>query len=95
MEIKELELTRIVLEPGETLVVKVKSSNATSEGLEILGENLRERFPNNKVIVFGLGENDNIELTSVKDTSYNDCSSPQGYCGDCSCGKKERIEGEK
>jgi hypothetical protein len=94
MEIKELFITKLNLEPGDTLFVKVKSDEVTSYALEALGEQLRETFPNNKVIVFGMGESDDIELTTVKDASYNDCSKPDSYCQDCSCGKKERAQNE-
>ncbi len=71
MEIKlnEVEVTKLNLQPGEVLFVKVKSDRVSPEALEQFGREIRELFPYNQVAVFGMDLEENIELTTVKDSS--------------------------
>jgi hypothetical protein len=95
MEIKEIITQKITLEPGEVLVVTLKIDDDIEYAqMRELGDNLRSIFPDNKVVVFRVGSDQDIQLTTVKDSSYNDCSKPDSYCQDCSCGKKERAQNE-
>lgn len=103
------ELTRIKLEPGEVLSVKLFGDDYEIENVEGLKKQLQSLFPNNKIIMFmlpngndlqmeivsgSLEDNKSKELDKLVDTLNNDCSSPKSYCNDCSCGKKASIEGE-
>ena len=63
VNIKELDVYRLNLKPGETLFVKVKSDNLSNESLERFGNTLRFMLPNNQVIVMGIGESEEIDLT--------------------------------
>jgi hypothetical protein len=64
-----------------------------------LREGLMAYFPNNKIIVLGVGENGGIDLTVAQVAAYDepkpkvDCSTVN-YCDNCSCGKKEAYEGK-
>ena len=95
--IKEAEVLKISPEPGDVLFFKFKGDHFYSEDVNELGKQLRSLFPANKVVVMALPDNHDIELTTVKNQDKvveSDCSKPTSYCADCSCGKKERIEGE-
>lgn len=93
-KIEEMILTRVKLEPGEVLFVKLSVSDDIGQSeLSALGDELRRIFPNNKVVVMALPAGDKIELTSVKDSSsLSSCADPVRYCSNCSCGKKEALE---
>lgn len=103
MEIKinEVEVQKLNLQPGEILVVKVRSDVVRPEDMDILASQFRKLIPGNKVAVLMLGENDNIDLTIAKGSEYPEVdksSSPcsiANYCNDCSCGKKEIAEALK
>jgi hypothetical protein len=69
IKLNEVEVTKLNLQPGEVLFVKVKSSRVSSEALNLFGEEIRELFPNNQVVVFGMDLEEDIELTTVKDSS--------------------------
>ena len=61
-----------------------------------IGKQLRQLFPANKVVVMALPDNSDVELTTIKKQDKvveSDCSKPDSYCADCSCGKKERATG--
>lgn len=94
--IKEAEVIKITPQPGEVLFFKFKGDEWMSEQLNAMGKELRKLFPANKVVVMALPENHDLELTAVANQDKvveSDCSKPTSYCADCSCGKKERIEG--
>ena len=98
IRINEVDFLRLNPQPGEVLLFVLKSDEADQSTLNGFGDGLRKLFPNNKVAVMGLGVGDSIDLTTVKATDIvkpevKDCSQPASYCNDCSCGKKERIEG--
>lgn len=95
--IKEAEVLKICPQPGDVLFFKFKGDHFYADDVNVLGKQLRALFPANKVVVMALPDNHDIELTTVKNQDKvieSDCSKPASYCADCSCGKKERIEGE-
>lgn len=58
----EVEATKISLVPGDVLMVTVKSG-ADNDALAYLNQKLQEFFPNNKIVVFGMGANEAVEFT--------------------------------
>lgn len=96
----ELDVQRLNLQPGELLVVTIKSDEVSQESMYELRKGLEKYFPNNKILVLGHAVSDNIALTVAKDMSYSEekpqvsgCGpTPADYCSSCSCGKKEAFE---
>jgi hypothetical protein len=101
MEIKlvETEVQKINLGEGDVLVTTIKSDEIDMASMNSLGDQLRKIFPNNKVIVMGVGSEGDIKFTVAKDAAAKVSSGcgtgPANYCSDCSCGKKERYEGNE
>lgn len=92
----EVEVQKLNLQPGEVLVVKVRSDEIGEYDIQQLSNGLRKVFPNNKVVVLSVGESGSIDLTIAKGSEYpeevkQDCSTVN-YCNSCSCGKKESYE---
>lgn len=91
MEIKfnEVDVAKLNLTANDILVVSVKSKvdDTADRSLELFANSLRETFDQNKVIVLGLGEDNEVKFTVVKETPVS-----QNYCSDCNCGKKQGTE---
>jgi hypothetical protein len=87
LKVTEVEATKIDLKQGDVLMVTVKHEDIDLESLNSLREKFIEIFPNNKVMVFGMGSEGYVKFTiaSQPKTTYND------YCTDCDCGKKEKV----
>jgi len=79
------EVTKISLGPGDVLSVVIKNDDVSHASLGYLQRQLKDLFPNNNVIVLGVGTNDEVRFTVVKQEN-------KGYCSDCTCGKKEQAE---
>lgn len=94
VQVVEAQVYRLNLKPEEILLVKIKSDQLDSSALDSIRKGFKQLLPNNKVAIMSVGTDDDIELTSVKDSSYTDCASPKSYCQDCSCGKKEKVQSE-
>jgi len=94
--LKETEVTKLNLQQGEVLVVKVKVQEMGQDSLEEFGTKLRNIFPNNKVVVLGLGPDDDVKFETIagSEADLSCVSSPVGYCSNCDCGKREQIEGK-
>lgn len=95
--LNEVEVTKLNLQPGETLVVSIKSDWVGQTELNSIKEGFNKRFPNNSVLVLGFGMDDSVKFTSIaaletKTQSSVGCGT-QSYCSDCSCGKKEMANG--
>ena len=91
--LKEVEVQKLDLQPGQSLMVTVKHEDVDQTSLEQLKNLLSSSFPNNQVMVFGMGSAGEITFAVVNDPV---ASQPNvGYCGVCSCGKKERVEAER
>lgn len=93
---KAIELTKIDLQPGDTLAVTVKSDDMDGDSIQGLKAGLQAQFPNNKILIFGIGLNDSLNFTALSEgkleNKENKACSPASYCVDCSCGKKEAHE---
>lgn len=85
----QVDVAKLSLGPDDVLIVSVKGNKGdmSGPGLEFFANNLRETFDQNKVVVLGLGKDNEVNFTVVKEKSSN-----QSYCIDCSCGKKESTE---
>ena len=90
MEIKfnEVDVAKLNLTRDDVLVITVKTKRDESSGFENFAHYLQETFDQNKVVVLGLGENDEVKFTVVKEPPV------QSYCSDCNCGKKEASEND-
>lgn len=89
--LKEVEVQKLNVQPGDTLVVTIRSEfpdEVDSTFIKALQEGFRKRFVNNKVevIMMALPEEQKIEFTVVKEKPA------QNYCDDCNCGKKAAAE---
>jgi hypothetical protein len=81
-----VELQKISLKPGDVLAVKLVGDDFDIDTMESLRDSLKQVFTNNKVMVFQMPKDSDIQFTAIE-------SAPaQNYCSDCSCGKKERAE---
>jgi hypothetical protein len=89
LKLNEAEVQKLNLQPDEILVVKIKSDDLSQDALYQLRKGLTAYFPNNKVLVLGVGEEGSIDLTVAKGSAYPETQ----YCSDCSCGKKAAYEG--
>lgn len=95
LKIKEVEVTKLDLKPGQILTVKIYADDIWQEDLAELKEQLKELFPNNKIMLFALPIGSKIEMDVLDAVATVDCGlSPTSYCYDCSCGKKEKAEGK-
>lgn len=93
LKLNEVEVTKLNLQPGETLVVTVKSEDMSMYDMDDMAKGFRKLFPNNKVAVLNVGTTNEVVMTVVKDLAAESCgSTPSSFCGDCSCGKKEAYE---
>lgn len=97
VNIVQADVQKLMLRPGDALIVKVKSDTVTQEAMDALSQELRDRFKGHQILVFALPVGEDIELTRLQMPEYtaSDCSAPTSYCSSCNCGKKERIEGNK
>lgn len=87
LNIKLVEATKLNLVPGDVLMVTVKNNDIDLSSLDDLQKYLRGLFPNNQVFAMSVGEDGDVKFAVAKGT-------PQSYCSDCDCGKKERVEGK-
>lgn len=97
--VKQIEVMRITLEPGDVLISTIKSEYLDQESMVSLGEQLRQMFPNNKVVVMGCEPEGDIKFVVAKDANVSNTvgcgATPASFCSDCSCGKKEAYENNK
>ncbi len=90
IKFNEVDVQKLNLQPGEVLVIKVKSDDFDQASMQHLGQGMRAIFPNNKVLVLGVEKEGSIDLTIAKGSEYPETN----YCNDCSCGKKAAYEGK-
>lgn len=102
ISLNEIDVQKLSLQPGEVLIVTIKSDELTEDSMYELRRGLMGYFPNNKVLVMGVGSEGSVNLTVARAVAYDDpkpqvgCgTTPASYCNDCSCGKKEAYEGNK
>jgi len=97
LKIKELEITKISLLPGQILAVKIFSDDVSQADLGMLRAQMKSLFPNNKIMLFALPTGGKIEMdildTNPPKVTASSCGpEPTSYCNNCSCGKKEAFE---
>lgn len=101
--LKEVEVQKLNVMPGDVLIFKFKGEIDEYQ-MKAFGAQLRKLFPDNKVVVLGLDDDQDIELTvlenrvsiaSTDQPGQADCAVPTSYCDSCACGKKERILAEQ
>lgn len=105
LKINEIEVTKLNLQPGQILIVKIYADDTSQSDLGHLKHQLKQLFPNNKIMLFALPSGGKIEMDildtgpivqpAFADPAPSPCAEPTAYCNDCGCGKKERIEGNK
>lgn len=97
----EVEVNKISLQPGDVLLAKVKGPDFKNEEVcEALKHSLKQVFPNNKVGVLFLEDNQ-IDFTVISQEtgevlkeiykSEESSCNTGNYCVDCNCGKKEKY----
>jgi hypothetical protein len=99
LSFKAIELTKLNLQPGDTLAITVKSDDMNGDSINALKKGMEQNFPNNKILIFGLGLNDSLQFTALSEgkleISENKGCNSANYCVDCNCGKKESYENQK
>ncbi len=91
IKINEVDVQRLNLQPGEVLIVKVKSDDINEASLNALSQGFKSILTNNKVVVMAVGSEGSIDLTVAKETEYPAVN----FCTDCACGKKDAYEGRQ
>lgn len=66
IKIKEIEVTKLNLTPGDVLAVKIYSNDIQEYELDILKSRLTTLFPNNKIMLFSMPTNGRIEMDVIK-----------------------------
>jgi hypothetical protein len=89
---KDVELTRLTLQPGQILMVKIYMDDLSQSAVAMLKTQLQSCFPDNRIMLFALPEGGRMEM-DVLDTSLPDMSLKTPVCSNCSCGKKAMQEG--
>lgn len=90
-----VEVQRVNLQPGDTLMVTVKNDDLSQDSVDALRKQLQVVFPDNKVFVFAMGTSDDVQLSIVSQATQENVAgcSTTSYCSDCNCGKKEQATG--
>lgn len=88
----EAELTKISLDPGDMLSVKIIDRDMDQDSLMGFQNGLQALFPNNRVLVFVFPPESSISFTKIKSDQSVGCG-PQ-TCVDCNCGKAQDLKGE-
>ena len=68
------EVTKINLAPDEILGVTIKSDEIDLATLNSLKTQFKVLFPKNKVILFGVGQNDDVKFSTIKKVSKKEKS---------------------
>lgn len=98
INITNATISKLSLSPDDVLFVTLRSDDVDVRFLESFKKQIQSFFPNNKVGIIALAISDSIKMevySPKQEESVQeevDCSQPASYCGDCGCGKKERIE---
>lgn len=91
----ELEIQKINLQKGDTLMITIKHDYVENDQITALSNEFKKHFPNNRVFMFNMGTDGEIKFAVVSQEEKTVAKeAPVGYCSDCSCGKKEALEGK-
>jgi hypothetical protein len=81
-KLNELDVQKINLKEGDTLMITIKHEEVDFADLQDLQKQFKNTFPNNKVFLFAMG--------SVGEVKFAVATTPEVmYCSNCNCGKKE------
>jgi hypothetical protein len=94
IHLKDVEVQKLNLQPGDTLAVTIKSDDVDADILNGLREAFRQAMPGVKVLLFGVGLHDELKFSVLSENKENNSCATGQFCADCSCGKKEQFEGE-
>ena len=93
MKLDFAEITKINLNPGDVLVVKLQGDHYTEDDIHSLKASFDVVFPHNKVFVTTLPQGFDMKFEVIAPAKKPGlCPDPISYCFDCSCGKKEASE---
>jgi len=68
--LKEVEVSKLNLQPGDVLTVKLRGEDFDSiEIIDSLRDTMKNIFPNNKVIVFRVSDENTMELGVVSQSA--------------------------
>lgn len=100
IRLNEVDVVKINPQPGEIIIVTIKSDDVDMASMQSLRESMRKVFPNNQVMLMSVGSEGDIKFVVAKDASLSDTkvgcgATPASFCSDCSCGKKEAYEQNK
>lgn len=72
-ELTEIEVQKINLQPGDTLMVTIKNDEITHEAMNNLRVRFKTVFPKNQVFVFGMGTDGDVKFAVVSqpEPAYN------------------------
>lgn len=87
--IKDVELVKLNLNPGEILAMIVKSDDMDGQTIGALKSQLSKVFPDNKVLIFGIGLGDSLSFGVISENKELSSCATSSYCVDC--GKKEKV----
>jgi len=92
MELTYAEVTKINLQPSETLFVTFKSNDLDEHTIDSIRQSFSQAFPNNKVAVICLSPEDSVEFTVVKEEQ-----SGQAFVDEVNAMSTEKLfcDGEK
>lgn len=60
-----VEMTRVNLKPGDTLVVKIKSDYLDGQTIQNFKDSIEGKFPNNQVMILGMAKEDDVDLSVI------------------------------
>lgn len=66
--LKEVEVQKLNLQPDETLLVTIKSDEVDMRTIEEFKRGFSQQFPNNTIAVIGVGLNDEVIYSTIKET---------------------------
>jgi len=93
--ITEMQVAKLNLSQDDILAVAVKSDSVDEKLVESLRANLQKVFPQNKVLIFGIGPQDSIHFSKISQNKEISSCNTGTFCADCNCGKKEQYEGKE
>jgi hypothetical protein len=91
ININEVQVQKLNLQPGETLVVTVKSDDINEDLIDGLKRGFGNAFPSNRVIVMGMSTADEVKFSAIKEINEISSCVNSNFCADCNCGKKQSL----
>ena len=90
-KLHEIVVSKLDPKPGETLVVTLKSDDIDEFVIQALKSQLKSAFPGIRVMLMGIGLDESVRFAVMDQTGIG-CG-VDSYCIDCTCDKKESMEG--